>query len=132
AAELSNTAKTLIKESTEQLKEWAKDNNYTWNDNFERAAHAVASVAHQQGMTHLTTVNLTDGQLNFGQKEHFKWNVAHLDGRAASQTPIEQSLEHMRQTDLQQALAQSQAQGRVCSKTKPKSAVKGAVCSGII
>ena len=119
--ELTNTAQTLIADATHHVQKWVADNGLQWNEQFNQAAHSVASAAHEKGMTGINLFAVNGGQIDFGHKEGFMLKTGSVETAVASNTDISKSLQAMADVDQKQSQTQSNTQQQTFAQNKEHS-----------
>ncbi len=122
--ELSKTAQTLIADATHHVQKWITDNGLQWNEQFNQAAHSVASAAHEKGMTGINLFAVNGGQIDFGHKEGFMLKTGSVETAVASNTDISKSLQVMADVDQTQTQVQSHTQQQAHTQTNERSGLK--------
>ena len=122
--EISKTAQTLIADATHHVQKWVADNGLQWNEQFNQAAHSVASAAHEKGMTGINLFAVNGGQIDFGHKEGFMLKTGSVDTAVASNTDIAQSLQAMSDVEQKQSQTHSHTQQQAHTQTNERSGLK--------
>jgi hypothetical protein len=118
--EISKTAQTLIADATHHVQKWITDNGLQWNEQFNQAAHSVASAAHEKGMTGINLFAVNDGQIDFGHKEGFMLKTGSIETAVASNTDIAKSLQAMSDIDRTQSQTHSHTQQQAHTQTNER------------
>jgi hypothetical protein len=124
SAELTKTAQTLIADATHHTQKWVADNGLQWNEQFNQAAHSVASAAHEKGMTGINLFAVNGGQIDFGHKEGFMLKTGSVETAVASNTDISKSMQVMADVDQKQSQTQSNTQQQTFAQNKEHSGVQ--------
>jgi len=122
--EITKTAQTLIADATHHVKKWVADNGLQWNEQFNQAAHSVASAAHEKGMTGINLFAVNGGQIDFGHREGFMLKTGSVDTAIASNTDIAQNLQAMSDVDRMQSQTHSHTQQQAHTQTNERSGLK--------
>lgn len=122
--EITKTAQTLIADATHHVKKWVADNGLQWNEQFNQAAHSVASAAHEKGMTGINLFAVNGGQIDFGHKEGFMLKTSSVETAIASNTDIAQNLQAMSDVDRMQSQTHSHTQQQAHTQTNERSGLK--------
>jgi hypothetical protein len=118
--ELSNTAQGLIVDAKTHIQNWVAANGLQWNEQFNQAAHSIASAAHQQGFPGINMFAVNGGQIDFGHKEGFILKTGSVETAVASNTDISKSLQTMAEVDQKQSQTHSHTQQQAHTQTNER------------
>ncbi|AOW14362.1 hypothetical protein LPB72_03555 [Hydrogenophaga crassostreae] len=97
--QLSPHSLALIQDSEQQVRQIAERHQLPWDAGLNNTAHAVASQARQEGLTGITHLNVSNGQIRYAQFDGLTLKEGALDARAAANTDAQTSVDQMARAD---------------------------------
>ena len=108
-AQLSPRSLALIQDSEQQVRQVAERHQLPWDTGLHNTVHAVASQAHQGGLTGITHLNAVAGLIRYAQLDGATLKDGSLDALVAANTEAQASIAQMAQADQQTLSAGAQA-----------------------
>lgn len=90
-ADLSDTSRQLLQDSEQHVQQLAGQNRLTWDQGMDNTVAAVARQAREDGLTGITHLKASGGDIRFAQAEAYGLKEGALDARAAANTPVQES-----------------------------------------
>lgn len=99
-SQLGDTSRELLRDSERQVRMFAEKNKLPWDKGMDNTVFAIAQSAREQGMTHITHLKVSNGQIQFAQQAKGEpLRESQIDAKAAANTGVDQSVGRMVQAD---------------------------------